>query len=395
VRAADRIRTSPGRTVAAVACAVLLGLAVWLTASPAPALAAHHPCPRAEFCLYFNDDANGGYYHFEHSDSNLDNDLYEGGDLGEIVGDTSRYVWNNGVEDERSDVIVYGLPGFKGAADCVRRGERGTLPRNWWNNIESYRWVTRDECASAGSLFHPGTPPPRPSCHPYEVIGARGSGESIRSGPYGMGGTVGPIAEVAVNQLGKRRARALSLRYPALPVEVMLKEGGIRAFDESILIGKRMMLAEVRRTLRNCPRTRLGLIGYSQGAAVVSQALREMPRRYRSSVREAVLVADPYSRGGQTDYALTLSPSTDEVVETRLGHGALGARPLPMPQSRLVDVCYAGDLVCDLNTGLPELVFEAMLAPIHTAYKECCVTHIQLTRVLGSALGSALKGKSR
>jgi Cutinase len=239
-----------------------------------------------------------------------------------------------------------------------------------------------------------GTLPQRPrSCNPHEVIGARGSGESL-DGPYGMAGTVGPIAEEAISVAGKRRTRAVSLRYPALPVDVMLKEGGIRAFSESILIGKRLLMAEVRRTLRRCPRTRFGLIGYSQGAAVVSQALREMPRRYRAQVRAAVLVADPYSKG-PSDYDLTLSPSTDEVTQTRLGHGALGPRSIPLPASRLADVCYAGDIVCDLNTGLPELVFNAMLAPVHSNYKNCCATRIQLTRVLGSSVGAALEGKRR
>jgi hypothetical protein len=51
---------------------------------------------QGEFCLYFNEDANGGYYHFDGSDPNLDNDRYEGGDTGEIVGDTARYAFNAG-----------------------------------------------------------------------------------------------------------------------------------------------------------------------------------------------------------------------------------------------------------------------------------------------------------
>jgi hypothetical protein len=91
------------RIVIAAVAAALLGGTALLSVSPAPASAAAHPCGEGEFCLYFNEDANGGYYHSEGSDPNLDNDRY-------------------------------------------------TLPRNWWNNIESYRWVTNRECEAAGPI---------------------------------------------------------------------------------------------------------------------------------------------------------------------------------------------------------------------------------------------------
>jgi hypothetical protein len=144
--------TRSRRIVMAVAVAALLGGAALLSLSAAPASAAFHACPMGQFCLYFNEDANGGFYHFAGSDPNLDNDRYQGGDTGEIVGDTSRYVWNNGVPANKSDVIVYGLPGYRGARDCIFINDKGQLPHRWWNNIESYRWVTRTECLKAGPL---------------------------------------------------------------------------------------------------------------------------------------------------------------------------------------------------------------------------------------------------
>jgi Cutinase len=293
-------------------------------------------------------------------------------------------------EQEFSSATFYHGRGWRNRWWAKTRSDDGV----WgWTPEVFFRGGADDEPDQGLRSCGAEVPRPRRSCPPYEVIGARGSGESL-DGPYRMAGTVGPIAEEAVNVAGKRRTRALSLRYPALPVEVMLKEGGIRAFSESILIGKRLLVNAVRRTLQRCPRTRFGLIGYSQCAAVVSQALREMPRTHRAQVRGAVLVADPYSQG-ESEYDLTMSPSTDEVTQTRIGHGALGARPIPLPANRLADVCYAGDLVCDLNTGLPELVFNAILAPVHSNYKNCCATRIQLTRVLGSSIGAALEGKRR
>ena len=149
----------PRSTVIAVVVAALLGAAALLSVSPTPASATAHPCGGGEFCLYFNEDANGGFYHFAGSDRNLDNDHYEGGDTSEIVGDTSRYAENNGVPGKREDVIVYGLPGYRGARDYIeggkRQGDTGRLPRKWWNNIESFRWVTPTECAKAGIIQLP------------------------------------------------------------------------------------------------------------------------------------------------------------------------------------------------------------------------------------------------
>jgi hypothetical protein len=142
----------PRRTVVAAGIAALLASAALLAVTPPPASAERHPCGKGEFCLYFNEDANGGYYHSTGSDPNLDNDHYKGGDTGEIVGDTARYAFNAGRRGPKDDVVVYGLPRYKGANACIRLGEWGTLPRNWWNNIESYRWVTNRQCEAAGVI---------------------------------------------------------------------------------------------------------------------------------------------------------------------------------------------------------------------------------------------------
>jgi hypothetical protein len=140
------------RIVIAAVTAALLGATALLSVSPTPASARAHPGGPGEFCLYFNEDANGGYYHSEGSDPNLDNDRYKGGDTSETVGDTARYAFNAGIPGPKDDVVVYGLPRYKGADACIRLDTWGTLPRNWWNNIESYRWVTNSECEAAGPI---------------------------------------------------------------------------------------------------------------------------------------------------------------------------------------------------------------------------------------------------
>jgi Prokaryotic phospholipase A2 len=165
----------PLKRTIAVAVAALIGAAALVATLPAPADAKFRSCPTSEFCLYFNEDANGGIYHFAGDDPNLDNDLYQGEDDREVVGDTSRYATNNGTGTTLSDVIVYGLPAYRGARDCIRKGDSGALPRNWWNNIESYRWVSRAECTSAGVIPFDtsSTPPASPRERPRPVTVAQ------------------------------------------------------------------------------------------------------------------------------------------------------------------------------------------------------------------------------
>lgn len=149
------ITRSRHMAIAVIAAAALLGSAALLAVSAAPASAELHVCPDGEFCLYFDEFGDGGYYHFDRSDSNLSDDNYEGGDTGEIVADTSRYAINAGIPGPKDDVVVYSLPGYKGARDCVELDFNATLPRKWWNNIESYRWVTDAQCAAAGPIIPP------------------------------------------------------------------------------------------------------------------------------------------------------------------------------------------------------------------------------------------------
>lgn len=147
--------TPSRRIVAAAVAAALLGGAALLFSSPTPASAAMHECPGSNFCLYFNEDANGGIYRNDGSDSNLNDDFYEEEDTGEIVGDTSRNAFNNGSlgpGQDHYDVLIYGGPSWTGPRDCIQFGDFGPLPRNWWNNIESYRWVTHSECTANGVI---------------------------------------------------------------------------------------------------------------------------------------------------------------------------------------------------------------------------------------------------
>jgi pimeloyl-ACP methyl ester carboxylesterase len=119
-----------------------------------------------------------------------------------------------------------------------------------------------------------------------------------------------------------------------------------------------------------CPRARLALVGYSQGAAVVSEALRRLDAPGRRRVRAVVLIADLYS-AGRGDDAITPARLPGGTPR-RNGTGSLGPRPAALP-GRTADVCLTTDLVCDAPGGLnPAALLEAFSVSVHTEDKRCC-----------------------
>ena len=146
------------RIAIAMLASVLLGIAAFLAISPRSASAAPAPCANGEFCLYYLDDLKGGRYHFDHSDSNLGNDLFEDGEGSELtVAKRAASVWNNGADDpdDRTEVIVYTGRGFTGEAGCIRQDESGDLAEGFANKIQSYRWVTPAQCVAEGNAIDP------------------------------------------------------------------------------------------------------------------------------------------------------------------------------------------------------------------------------------------------
>ncbi len=227
-------------------------------------------------------------------------------------------------------------------------------------------------------------PADRAGCRAYEIVGVRGSGEGY-TGPFGMSETVGNTVRAIVAALPRGSARTTSLRYPAAPVSELAFNNG-ETFFTSIAIGQRALVRRVLERIRRCKRTRFALVGYSQGAAVASGGLRrlldEQPERVREALGAVVLYADPYSAGPGSSYDISLT-AFGEPTSARIGHGALGAQTfrLGIKLSRVRDVCFAGDLVCDLSGNSALALYQALFAPIHSNYKSCCpvfpLTHLQ------------------
>ena len=137
--------------IAAAIVAASLGAAM-LAVSAAPASAAYGKCGSGDFCLYYFHHLTGGLYHFSGSDPNLNNDHFEGSSTGRIVGNNTVSASNRGEFGPKADVLIYTKTGYRGARDCIVRGDSGELPGNWFNSIESYRWVTPSECRANGVI---------------------------------------------------------------------------------------------------------------------------------------------------------------------------------------------------------------------------------------------------
>jgi Cutinase len=222
----------------------------------------------------------------------------------------------------------------------------------------------------------------------YQVLGLRGSGQKLE-GPFGMASTVGAVAEAMVSELGVGSVRAVSIPYPAASTG-LLARGDIGAFLGSLYRGQELLSAEIHRITRQCPRARIAVVGFSQGAAAASEVLRSLPRHERDHVNVAVLIADPYSnRGGGDD--LVIDPLRPGAQAVRAGEGVLGGRPPGLPSNRVWDVCQINDLICDSRPGFSGKILQYLLTPVHSSYPSCCFG-VPLLRVVGRDAARRLRG---
>jgi hypothetical protein len=133
------------RTTIALVVAALLSAAAFMAVSAEKASATYGVCGAGDFCLHYIYGQSGGVYHFSGSDSNLDNDHFEGGASNLTVGGNAESAHNNGraTSSGHDDVIVYTGRNWTGRAGCIRLGH---LAGGLVNNVHSYRWVTPATC---------------------------------------------------------------------------------------------------------------------------------------------------------------------------------------------------------------------------------------------------------
>lgn len=186
-------------------------------------------------------------------------------------------------------------------------------------------------------------------CRPYELIGARGSGQKA-SGEGGMGPEVHDLYANLRGYLGTGALSGHGVAYPAVGVAdgsdlvngagALLHIGFLGRYTDSVREGREDTEHEIKFRHSICPGTRYILAGYSQGAQAVGDALQGMGEGMRKLVVAAVLFGDPEFNAGSWSSRSDFDPSA---------YGILGVRG-EWPESLHGDVfsyCHYHDIICN------------------------------------------------
>ncbi|MEJ6489234.1 cutinase family protein [Leucobacter sp. USCH14] len=211
---------------------------------------------------------------------------------------------------------------------------------------ESLSEVTEDPAPPEADELYDAELHPEPvvdpvDCDPYLVVTARGTGEPSQ------GQLLSPVART-ISQARPGDVETLDLDYPA---DTDVKEGGT--------IGVRTLVDVLNVQAEACPDQRFVLLGYSQGALVVGDALAAPDDRMvgptvgtvgedaLDRVLAIVLYGDPRFVGDEEYNVGSFDPATDGL--------------LPRPDDaldafgdRLRDYCVAGDFICQSSLDFDE-----------------------------------------
>jgi cutinase len=162
------------------------------------------------------------------------------------------------------------------------------------------------------------------SCAPIEVVFARGTGQ-----PPGVGREGQAFVSALKNQVRGRSVSVYAVNYPASDDFI----GGAAA-------GANDASAHVQSTVANCPKTKIVLGGYSQGAAVIdaittaeNPALgfdNPMPPEVADHVAAVAVFGNPSNKVGQPLTSLS-----------------------PLYGPKAIDLCNGADPVCSPGDDVP------------------------------------------
>ncbi|MCE0538064.1 cutinase family protein [Kineosporia rhizophila] len=204
--------------------------------------------------------------------------------------------------------------------------------------------------SACGDDESPSRPPtssntPTMECNDYLIVTVRGTGE-----PLDGSNLLGPVAEqIAAAHPG--RTRHYDVPYPA-SAESLSTAPGDAYFGESADDGVRLVLNELNSAAEQCPQQRSVVMGFSQGALVVGDALispdrrdagqdeAELDSRAAENVAAAVVYGDPRFVGSEPFNAGTYDRSVNGMLRPR------SAGDLDAFADRLRSYCVAHDFVC-------------------------------------------------
>lgn len=202
---------------------------------------------------------------------------------------------------------------------------------------------------SAGDPARAAAARPAPGCADVTFLGARASGER-----WDTHRGLGPAVEHVAHEVGGLMARAglsfrvLPVRYPAEATRDLYLpwRGRVGSYFRSIALGIASADGAAEAVVRRCPATRLVLAGYSQGAMVVHQAMRQLPAAVLARVAAGVLIGDGDRLPGTHAVTFGSAPSSARGIRAELLPWTRHEVAAP---GRTAEICNAADLICDFS----------------------------------------------
>ncbi|MBD9700383.1 cutinase family protein [Flavimobilis sp. GY10621] len=179
------------------------------------------------------------------------------------------------------------------------------------------------------------------------VIGARGSGEGQSAGTIpGFGTRVSPVAQSIRSKMANgTKIRYLSAIYPA--VEASNAVTAPKVYQNSVNYGVSSVKSMVTKLVDNCPKTRIVLAGYSQGAQVMHGVARQLTGKYQKAISSIILIANPVNN--MSDPLMLSFTGGEKLAKPQTWRGVL-ARGANLPSAygiRVLSVCAPKDVVCN------------------------------------------------
>lgn len=173
------------------------------------------------------------------------------------------------------------------------------------------------------------------ACSSIIVIGVRGTNE-----PAGYGATVGPMVSRLMSKFNPYLVYATPLNYPAS-----------LNYGQSEPQGVRNLTSYINNIRTYCPATQFILVGHSQGADVVGDAVQA--NSFGGKVIGVAMTGDPNFRGGSKGNYVVDKTTGMFVSPNPTLNGSLGTRsawPTRL-DGKVHNLCLLDDTVCRSSNG--------------------------------------------
>jgi hypothetical protein len=172
-------------------------------------------------------------------------------------------------------------------------------------------------------------------CPDVEAVFARGTGE-----PPGVGGVGQAFVDSLRSQVGDRSVGVYAVDYPASG-----DFGNRIEFAKTVVDGVRDAGAHIQSTAANCPKTRIVLGGYSQGAAVAGYVTADripdgVPAEYVSQIPDPM----PLDVADNVAAVTLIGKPSDRFLSD------VGAPPIvigPLYVDKTMELCATDDTICN------------------------------------------------